>query len=85
MNQSKTTSGAPKLTGVDGVRALAMLMVFCFHVWEFSGHPSWNIGSLSLGNVVGRFALGVDLFIVLSGFCLYWPVVNTSKWSAPLS
>ena len=79
MNQSKTVSGAPKLTGVDGVRALAMLMVFCYHVWEFSGHPLWSVGNLSPGNVVGRFALGVDLFIVLSGFCLYWPVANTSK------
>ena len=79
MNLSKTTSGAPKLTGVDGVRALAMLMVFCYHVWEFSGSPLWNVGNLSPGSVVGRFALGVDLFIVLSGFCLYWPVANTSK------
>jgi peptidoglycan/LPS O-acetylase OafA/YrhL len=79
MNQSKTTSGAPKLTGVDGVRALAMLMVFCFHVWENSGRPNLNVGNLSPGSVVGRFSLGVDLFIVLSGFCLYWPVANASK------
>ena len=79
MNQYKTTSGAPKLIGVDGVRALAMLMVFCYHIWEFSGSPLWNVGSLSPGNVVGRFSLGVDLFIVLSGFCLYWPVANTCK------
>jgi peptidoglycan/LPS O-acetylase OafA/YrhL len=79
MNQSKTTSGAPKLTGVDGVRALAMIMVFCYHVWQFSGGPTWNVGNLSPGSVVGQFALGVDLFIVLSGFCLYWPIANTNQ------
>ena len=79
MNESKTTSGAPKLTGVDGVRAVAMLMVFAFHVWEFSGHPGYLAGSLRFGEMIGRFALGVDLFIVLSGFCLYWPIANTNK------
>ena len=79
MNQYKTTSGAPKLTGVDGVRAVAMLMVFAFHVWEFSGHPGYVAGSFRFGEMIGRFALGVDLFIVLSGFCLYWPVANSSK------
>jgi peptidoglycan/LPS O-acetylase OafA/YrhL len=79
MNQSKTTSGAPKLTGVDGVRAVAMLMVFAFHVWEFSGHPDCVAGSFRFGEIIGRFALGVDLFIVLSGFCLYWPMANTNK------
>lgn len=75
----KTNSGAPKLNGVDGVRALAMLMVFCYHVWEFSGHPLWSTSGLSLGSLVRSFSLGVDLFIVLSGFCLYWPIANANK------
>jgi peptidoglycan/LPS O-acetylase OafA/YrhL len=79
MNQFKTNSGAPKLTGIDGVRALAMLMVFSYHVWEFSDNPHWRTGNLSPGTVVSRFSLGVDLFIVLSGFCLYWPIANANK------
>ena len=79
MSTSITYSGAPKIFGVDGVRAIAMLMVFAFHTWEFSGHPTWSVGALRLGDIVGRFHLGVDLFIVLSGFCLYWPIVNTSR------
>jgi len=77
MSISITYSGAPKIFGVDGVRGIAMLMVFAFHTWEFSGHPPWSLGTVSLGDIVGRFHLGVDLFIVLSGFCLYWPVANT--------
>jgi peptidoglycan/LPS O-acetylase OafA/YrhL len=56
-----------------------MLMVFEFHVWEFSGHPGYVAGSFRFGEMIGRFALGVDLFIVLSGFCLYWPIANANK------
>ncbi len=75
----QTLSGAPKLIGVDGVRSIAMLMVFAYHVWAFSGNPGCLVGNFRLGEIIGRFSLGVDLFIVLSGFCLYWPVANASK------
>jgi peptidoglycan/LPS O-acetylase OafA/YrhL len=67
------------MAGLDGMRAFAMLMVFTYHVWSFSGSPIMSLGAYSFGNLVGRFTLGVDLFIVLSGFCLYWPVANANK------
>jgi peptidoglycan/LPS O-acetylase OafA/YrhL len=79
MSTSTTYSGAQKIFGVDGVRGLAMLMVFAFHTWEFSGRPTWSVQTLNIGDIVGHFYLGVDLFIVLSGFCLYWPIVNINK------
>ena len=76
MNQPKTVSGAPKLPGVDGLRAIGIVYVFMYHVGY---HPNFNIGWLNVSDVFSRGFLGVDLFIVLSGFCLYWPVANASK------
>lgn len=44
-------------------------MVFAYHSWEFAGGP--RPGPLA---VVSTFPAGVDLFMVLSGFCLYYPL-----------
>ena len=79
MNITKTTSGAPKLTGIHGVRAFAMLMVFAFHVWDLNRYAKFVIGNFMLSDIIGRVSLGVNLFIALSGFCLYWPIANVNK------
>ncbi len=62
MSTLTTYSGAPKIIGVDGMRGIAMLMVFGFHTWEFSGHPVWPVEIFRIGDIVGRFYLGVDLY-----------------------
>jgi peptidoglycan/LPS O-acetylase OafA/YrhL len=51
---------------LDGVRAIAVLGVICFHFWQvFAGGPY---------TLLGKFAawgqIGVDLFFVLSGFLI---------------
>ena len=56
---------------------MAMLLVFWYHIWEFAGYPHFalHVGSRSfdvLGNA-GLGASGVDVFMVLSGFCLFFP------------
>ena len=76
MSVSRTYSGAPKLPGVDGLRALGIVYVFMYHVGY---HPNFSFGLLNVSDVLSRGFLGVDLFIVLSGFCLYWPTANSSK------
>jgi peptidoglycan/LPS O-acetylase OafA/YrhL len=73
---SRTVSGAPKLSGVDGLRAIGILIVFMYHVGHY---PNLRIGSVSISDILGRGYLGVNLFIVLSGFCLYWPIANANK------
>jgi peptidoglycan/LPS O-acetylase OafA/YrhL len=82
-----TTSAVPllpvsaRLAEIDGMRALAILMIFTYHVWLFSDSP----GLGGIGRVINEFAAGVDLFMVLSGFCLFWPVCKTAdglrRWS----
>jgi peptidoglycan/LPS O-acetylase OafA/YrhL len=61
---------------VDGLRGLAVLLVLGFHTWLFS----WLTPSLSLFGVAIPVAivprsgyLGVDLFFLISGFCLCFP------------
>jgi peptidoglycan/LPS O-acetylase OafA/YrhL len=68
--------GARRLDGVDGLRALAALWVVLFHIRAFSGA---HLGPLDL--VVRSGSAGVSLFLVLSGFCLYVPIVRAGPSS----
>ncbi len=61
---------------LDGLRGIAILLVFVFHTWLFS----WYTPALSLFghdvpvDVIPRTGyLGVDLFFVISGFVLFFP------------
>jgi peptidoglycan/LPS O-acetylase OafA/YrhL len=71
-------AGAGRLLAIDGMRAMAMLMVFVYHTWEFGGAPALRVGDFSFGAIINGFTAGVDLFIVLSGFCLFWPLVKST-------
>ena len=71
----KTEHGLRRLHYVDGLRAFAALWVILFHGWQ-AGNP------LATVPVVGFFfrfitqgQLPVLIFLVLSGFCLYYPLV----------
>ena len=57
-----------RIRSVDGLRALAFLLVFLFHSWEFSGRPDIPV----VTDVVGSNTRP-DLFIVLTGFALFLP------------
>jgi peptidoglycan/LPS O-acetylase OafA/YrhL len=59
-NQSVTGSHIPVL---DGLRALAILLVICFHFQQ--GHPPSLVGKIAVWGQTG-----VDLFFVLSGFLI---------------
>ncbi len=61
---------------LDGLRGIAILLVFTFHTWLFS----WYTPALSLLghdvpiDVIPRTGyFGVDLFFVISGFVLFFP------------
>lgn len=77
----------PRLHFIDGLRGLAMLMALTYHCWLFGG--KWVIAlplerpAANVAAVLGFGHIGVNLFLVLSGFCLYWPFVKAGRKPEP--
>ena len=88
LNQDRALSiAAPRLNFIDGLRCLAMLMVLACHCWLFGGQWSLNLPlgnhSFDLASLLIYGSTGVNLFLVLSGFCLYWPFVKDGARREP--
>ena len=74
---NKTNSNNPyyqtnHIDVLDGVRAIAILIVVWFHFWQ----QSWLmpiIGDFNIDWIPRNGALLVDMMILLSGFCLFLP------------
>jgi len=68
------TSTDRRLTGVDSLRGIAALSVFVCHLVAY-----WSLRDQlprRIVNLADNGAHGVDLFVVLSGFCLALPVLQ---------
>jgi peptidoglycan/LPS O-acetylase OafA/YrhL len=61
-----------RFEAIDGLRGLASLMVVLGHVYEGDGSPYQD----HLLSTILFFAGGVDLFFVISGFCLFYPLTK---------
>ena len=57
-----------RVRSVDGLRALAFMLVFLFHSWEFSGRPRIPV----LTDIISQNTRP-DLFVVITGFALFLP------------
>ncbi|NBV85079.1 MAG: acyltransferase [Verrucomicrobia bacterium] len=82
--ERETENAAPiRLPELDSVRGFAALWVYGYHVWQFGGCPTWRLSvggaTFDAFEVMRHGPAGVDLFMVLSGFCLFWPLVNGSR------
>ena len=72
------STGSTHLTSLDSLRALAALYVLCHHAFQQAGLEGDRLPSV-LQVFIKLFSYGhyaVDLFIVLSGFCLMLPVIR---------
>lgn len=70
-----------RLEGIDGLRGLACLLVMFYHSWAHFGHiegPAFHLGSFRITplHILGFGYGGVDVFFVLSGFCLAYPIMS---------
>lgn len=82
----KPAADAPnkwRIPAIDGLRAVAMLMVVSCHMYAFSYNPVFLVQArglhLDVGRIFTQFPSGVDLFMVLSGFCLFMPLCKSPE------
>jgi len=88
--RSGTTDRSDRYPVIDGLRAMAAYYVFVYHVWQFAGQPTAKVHAgqftVDLLAFVSVGATGVDLFMILSGLCLFLPIArskkNLDRWNA---
>lgn len=61
-----------RIQTLDGLRFLAALGVLWIHTWSRFGTPRFYIGRIDIANLLAIGGNGVDLFFVISGFCMYY-------------
>lgn len=73
-----------RLDYIDGLRGLAVLMVIITHTWTTNGAPALSFHihhhSIVLAALPAVGYIGVDLFLVLSGFCLAYPFMRNPNY-----
>ena len=75
----------------DGVRALAIMIVVWYHIWQQSWlYPTIQLfgKSISFDPLVRSGYIWVDIMILISGFCLYLPwarLAQGEKGQSPLA
>ena len=78
------TAGRPHLDFIDGLRAVAALFVMVCHAYFEPANGFYASHLMNhLGLTYGHAA--VDLFIVVSGFCLMLPIARRGDQMPPLS
>jgi peptidoglycan/LPS O-acetylase OafA/YrhL len=70
-----------KIAKLDGLRALAALGVLWIHIWTIHGNPRFKIAGLDITNILALGGNGVDLFFVISGFCMYYFYAHKATFS----
>ena len=79
------SSGATReIAAIDGLRALAILLVVWCHLYTQASAHAWPLGPMPLQRVAQLGFSGVDLFFVLSGFLLFLPYSRAILAGAPL-
>jgi peptidoglycan/LPS O-acetylase OafA/YrhL len=60
------------IEAIDGLRTIAVLGVIWTHIWMSFDNIPWKIGSIDVNRIISFGRNGVDLFFVISGFCMYF-------------
>lgn len=70
-----------RIQTLDGLRCLAALGVLWIHVWTAHNNPRCIIGKVDIANFLAIGLNGVELFFVISGFCMYYFYASKSDFS----
>lgn len=76
LDDARTPPDTHRVDTCDGVRAIAILIVAWYHIWQQSWlYPGLSIGDwrFSFDPLVRSGYMWVDVMILISGFCLYLP------------
>ncbi|MDB5986605.1 MAG: acyltransferase family protein [Nevskia sp.] len=68
-----------RIEGLDGLRALSIVIVLIGHSGRVAGHPEWLSGLRTVG------VIGVELFFAISGFIITYLMVRERQRSGRLS
>jgi len=61
-----------RIPELDGLRAVAVMGVLYGHIWAFGCRATpLRFGPVDVNRLLAIFGTGVDLFFVISGFCMY--------------
>src|SRR5450432_2658529 len=60
-----------RIQPIDGLRAFAVLGVIWAHAWMFFGNQPFSVEGVNINQLLSFGGIGVDLFFVISGFCMY--------------
>jgi peptidoglycan/LPS O-acetylase OafA/YrhL len=71
----------PRIQTLDGLRFLAALGVLWIHTWTIHGNPRFYVGRIDLADFLAIGVNGVELFFVISGFCMYYFYANKPGFS----
>lgn len=74
----RDVGGHDRLAYLDGLRAVAVLSVVVYHAWTYGARTSQPF----IARACQMGAHGVDLFFVLSGFCLAYPYLRRARVQA---
>jgi peptidoglycan/LPS O-acetylase OafA/YrhL len=66
---------------LDGLRFLAALGVLWIHCWTIHGNPRFFAGKIDLSAFLAIGVNGVELFFVISGFCMYYFYASKTEFS----
>jgi len=70
-----------RIQTLDGLRFLAAIGVLWIHAWTIHGNPRLYIGKFDVADFLAIGGNGVDLFFVISGFCMYYFYASKSDFS----
>src|SRR6266540_5205345 len=78
---------AARLDVLDGLRGIAILLVLWYHYWQLSWlGPQFTVFGrfVNLDFIPAQGAFGVELFLFLSGFCLFYSYAKRKGGVQPL-
>jgi peptidoglycan/LPS O-acetylase OafA/YrhL len=70
-----------RIAPLDGLRSVAVLGVIWAHCWLFTGNPGLFAFGVNFNKVIAILGNGVDLFFVISGFCMELMYANSKGFA----